>query len=228
MPRYGLGEDLIARVAAVVYWAIGYLAFVASFLYLVGFVGNRYSFSTVDSGLQIPEREAAVVDLALIALFGLQHSLMARKWWKRLVPDPWQRPTYLLATAAVLAYFYWRWEPIPDLLWRVEHGWWLQALFFVGWALAVWAAFSADHWTTFGLRQVAAYWRGERWVDPPFRIRGPYRWGRHPMMVGLAVAFWSAPEMSRGHALFAAGMTAYIVAGCWFENRDSRQRTDRL
>jgi protein-S-isoprenylcysteine O-methyltransferase Ste14 len=211
---------IVLRLLASLYWLIAYLAFLVSFAYLIGFVGNRYTFSTIDSGLQIPEREALAKDLWLMALFGVQHSLMARRWWKGLIREPWQRSTYLLATAFVLGWLYTRWEPIPALVWRVEHGWLLNALFWSGWGLVLWAAVSCDHLATFGLRQLIAYWKGVPYQHAPFQTPGPYRWLRHPMMLGLIIAFWATPEMSKGHLLFASVMTAYILIGVRLEERD--------
>ena len=210
------------RVLALVYWLVSYVVAVLTLVYLVGFIGNRYSPSTIDSGLQIPEWEAAMADLKLLLLFALQHSLMARRWWKRMVPAPIERSTYLLATGFILAAIYRYWEPIPRLLWSVEAtaSLLLSIGFATGWALAVWATVAGGHLDSFGFRQVWAYVRGEAHQPPPIRTRAPFRWVRHPTMLGLLLAFWSEPRMSWGHVLFSAVMTAYILIALRFEERD--------
>jgi len=217
----------IARVLVLLYWSFAYFTFLVSFLYLVGFTANHYTFSSVDSGLQIPPHEAAATDLGLIALFGLQHSIMARRGfkriWTRVVPWPMERATFLLATSIVLAILFFKWEPIPGLVWSVDNPvgrFLLQALFWAGWGLVGIASFSIGHFDKFGWSQVRAYLRGEREQTPEFKTPGPYRWLRHPMMLGLLLGFWFTPEMSQGHLLLAVGITVYILIGVWFEERD--------
>ncbi|MEZ5353938.1 MAG: NnrU family protein [Bryobacteraceae bacterium] len=213
------------RVAAFLYWAVVYFLFLITIVWFGGFIANRYVFSTIDSGLQIPAREAAVVDLVLLAAFGLQHSLMARKGWKRLLPWPVERTTYMLASCIALAAIFRFWEPIPELVWRMESARWPPALLsLAGAILVVWSSLAMDHWDTFGFKQAWAFLRGRTYEPPPFRAPGPYRWSRHPMMLGVILLLWATPEMSQGHLLFSAVLTVYILLATVFEERDLARR----
>lgn len=212
----------ILRLAAVLYWLFSYFVFLLTFAYLVGFIGNRYTPNSVDSGVQIPTREAALRNLLLLPLFALQHSGMARDGFKRWIPRAFERSTYLLATCLVLIVIFIKWEPMPDFVWRVDNpaGWWgLQALFLTGWTLVIVASFSMYHFEKFGGWRVWAYWTGKPEPVARFRTAGPYRWIRHPMMLGLLLGFWATPEMSQGHLLFSAVMTLYILLGIKLEER---------
>jgi protein-S-isoprenylcysteine O-methyltransferase Ste14 len=213
----------MGRAFYLLYWAFCCLSFLAAFVYLVGFVGNRYSFSTIDSGLQLPWRDALLVDCALLLLFFAQHSAMARagfkRLWRRLLPVETERPTYLLATSLVLALIYARWEPMPEMVWQWERpgvAALVHVLFWTGWGLAAVSVAVIGCRELFGWNQL---W--QRSYQPPrFHQPGPYRWVRHPMMLGLLTAFWATPEMSRGHLLFAAANTAYVLAALRWEERD--------
>lgn len=184
-----------------------YLYSLATFLYLIGFTANQIVPSTVDSGLQIPAGEAAMIDVALIALFGVTHTVLARASFRKA---PMWKTLYLLVTAVTLNVLYRKWEPIPNLVWNVEGGWYLEALRWAGWVVVLWCAAGMDHLAVFG------------WTTRTSRFQTPglYRWVRHPQMSGLIVALWATREMSWGHLLLAAGFTAYIVAAVWWEERD--------
>lgn len=201
---------IAVRVAAFLAWLVAFAASMGAFVYLIGFVGNRYTFNSIDSGVQLPTAEAAWRDLLLLALFGAQHSLMARRAHRTL---------YLAATAVVLFVLFFKWEPMPRFVWETAVRWPFETLFWGGWALALWAAASANPLDTFGAKQAWAALLGVQHKPPAFTTAGPYRWGKHPMMLGLLVAFWSTNEMSQGHLLFAAGMTAYVLVGVRRENR---------
>jgi len=209
----------VLGAAAFLLWAFAYLVFLLLLVYLIGFLANRYTFSTIDSGVQIPTREALAVNVALLLLFAIQHSGMARNW-KYRIPAALRRTLFLLATNAVLLMIFRFWEPMPAILFRIENAWWVWTIFFAGWALVFWASFACDHWGKFGLRHVLAWWNGREPAPPPFRTPGPYRWVRHPMMTGLLLAFWATPEMTAGHLLFSAAMSLYIVLGVFLEERD--------
>ncbi len=211
----------IKRTAALLAWAGAFGLSMLTLLYLVGFVLNRYTFSSVDSGLQIPEREALAIDLALLGLFGLQHSGLARAWFKRIAGPVWSRTLYLLTTALVLTVLFVCWEPLPRLVWRFESRWPFQLVLAAGGGLVTWALLSQNALHFVGFRQAWTYFRGAAPVPPPaFSERGPYRFSRHPMMIGTLVFLWVTPEMSQGHLLLAAVWTLYILLAMRWEEAD--------
>ena len=192
----------------IVYRIFAAFASLVSLLYLIGWVVNQYLPSTIDSGLQIPAQEALCVNLALIALFGLQHSLMARPFVKKWAG----RSTYLLATAVVLAILFRFWEPMPAMVWSIESAAaevLLHGIAAAGLVLVVWAIAALDLLAFFGFRK-----------PPGFRVTGPYRWVRHPVMLGLLLFLWAAPAASQGRVFFALSMTVYIFIALRFEERD--------
>jgi protein-S-isoprenylcysteine O-methyltransferase Ste14 len=192
----------------------------------VGFVGDLWVPKSVDSGAAGPALTAGVVDLLLITLFGVQHSVMARQgfkcWWTRYVPSSIERSTFVLATVAVLAIMFISWRPIPIVLWEADGflAGLLWAGFAAGWLIVLVSTFQIDHLDLFGLRQVFIALRSGEYAPPPFKTPCLYRFVRHPMYLGLIVAFWSTPGMTVGHLLFAAGFTIYIVIGARIEERD--------
>jgi protein-S-isoprenylcysteine O-methyltransferase Ste14 len=205
-----------------IYWALCYVDFFCAFIYLIGFVGNRYTFSTLDSGLQLPFHEALRTDVLLLLLFFAQHSIMARpwfkRWWRRWLPASLERSSYVLASSLVLVLIFRAWEPMPELVWRFEHPLAvivLHALFWAGWLTVIVSSFIAGHWELVGLRQAIGGGAGRG-----LRVAGPYRWMRHPMIAGLLLGFWSTPEMSRGHLLFAGANLAYALVAVRWEERD--------
>ena len=216
------------RLSSFVYGVVAYAACLATLLYLIGFSGNLLVPRSVDSGADAPWVEALVADLLLLALFGVQHSVMARRgfkqWWTRVVPAAVERSTYVLATCAVLALMFRFWVPIhAPVIWRVEQGAGvalLWGLFALGWVLALASTFQIDHFELFGLQQVFA--RLTQRAAPETRFKTPllYRYVRHPLYSGLLLAFWSVPVMTAGRLLFALGSTAYILIGIAFEERD--------
>lgn len=214
------------RVAVVAYGILAYLAFLVPVAYLVGFVGDVWVPKSVDRG-DGPFGPAVWVDLALILAFGAQHSVMARprfkRWLEAWIPPSLERSTYVLASGVALSLLFWLWRPLPTVLWDVG-GTWLEGAawvgFVAGWAVAVWATFALSHLHLFGLAQVAAR-AGER-GHPKLGLRTPrlYRLVRHPMTAGMLLAFWSAPRMTVGHLIFAAGMTFYCLGATVLEERD--------
>jgi protein-S-isoprenylcysteine O-methyltransferase Ste14 len=215
-------------VLALLYGATAYAFFLASFLYAIGFVGNLLVPTSVDSGAVAPLGTALVIDLLLLALFALQHSVMARRgfkrWWTRIVPVSLERSTYVLAASAALALLLWQWRPIAEpLVWSVQHPAGvalLHAVFWLGFTVALASTFMIDHFELFGLRQVWSRLVGRAAPRPQFSTPGLYRHVRHPLYLGLLLGFWATPTMTAGHLLFAAGSTAYILLGIWFEERD--------
>jgi protein-S-isoprenylcysteine O-methyltransferase Ste14 len=215
------------RIGGFMYGALAYAAFFLVFLYLMGFVGNIVVFKSIDSGLAAPIGEAIFIDAMLVALFGVQHSIMARpafkSWWTRLVPKPLERSTYVLLASLILALLFWQWRPIPTTIWDAEEPILrvaLTGLFFAGWGLALFSSCLIDHFDLFGLRQVYLHLRNRPYAHPPFVVRSLYRVVRHPLMVGFLIALWATPTMTAGHLLFAALLTGYILIGVRLEERD--------
>ena len=218
---------LMSGFAVLLYGATSYAAALATVLYTAGFVGNLMVPKSIDSGTPYPLVDAVPVNAGLLGLFALQHSVMARPGfkavWTRIVPKPLERSTYVLLTSGVLVLLFWQWRPVPDPVWQVEHGagvLLLSALSWLGWGIVVLSAAMIDHLDLFGLRQ--AYFRFKRREYPADRFRTPgfYRLVRHPLMLGLIVAFWATPVMSAGHLMFAAAATGYILLALPLEERD--------
>jgi protein-S-isoprenylcysteine O-methyltransferase Ste14 len=209
------------------YGVVSYGAFLASFLYAIGFVGNLLVPKSIDSGSSGALGEALLVNVALLGLFAIQHSVMARPafktWWTRIVPRPVERSTYVLISSVLLALLFWKWQAMPGSLWNVENrpgrmG--LNALFWLGWLIALWSTFMIDHFDLFGLRQVYLQLRGVAYTPVRFNAGALYKFVRHPLMLGFLIAFWATPHMTIGHLLFSMAMTAYIFTGIHFEERD--------
>ncbi len=212
---------------AFTYGAFAYLAFVASFLYAVGFIGNFGVPRGLDSAATSPAGSALLIDLALLTLFALQHSVMARKsfkiWWTRFVPLVVERSTYVLAASLALGALCWYWQPIEGVVWSVKDPaavTAIQVVFWLGWVILLVATFLINHFELFGLRQVFYQLMGARIPEQEFRTPFLYKYVRHPIYLGFVLGLWAAPEMTLGHLLFAAGGTGYILVGVWFEERD--------
>jgi protein-S-isoprenylcysteine O-methyltransferase Ste14 len=215
------------RFGVLLYGASAYGLFLGVFLYAVGFVGNFLTPTRLDGLAESPVGLALAVDLLLLGLFAMQHSVMARpgfkRWWTRFVPEPIERSTYVLCTNIVLALLFWLWQPIGGYVWNVQHAWGqavLYGLFACGWLTVLVTTFLINHFDLFGLRQVWLYFRGREYTPLGFAQPGPYRIVRHPMYVGWLTAFWATPTMGFAHLVFASGATAYILTAIYFEERD--------
>jgi len=215
------------RFLTIAYGAACYLLFVASFLYAIGFVGNIVVPRTVDHGITASIVEAFAVNVSLLALFAVQHSVMARpafkRWWTRFVPSPIERSTYVALSSAVLVLLFWQWRTMPAVIWDVSAPAGRVALwvvFWLGWAIALASTFMISHFDLFGLRQVYLAWRGKAYTHLAFHVRSFYRLVRHPLMLGFVIAFWASPTMTAGHLLFSIGTTGYILIATQLEERD--------
>ena len=217
----------MGKVIAFLYGAVSYLLFFIVFLYFIGFVGNFYVPKTIDSGVAGPVGEAVIVNLLLIALFGVQHTVMPRRGfkagWTRIVPKSVERSTYVLFSSLLLALMFWQWRPMTDVVWEVANptgAMVLWALFALGWGLILLSSFLIDHFELFGLSQVTANLLGK--ASPKHEFRQPflYRLVRHPLLLGWIIVFWATPSMTTGHLLLAAGMTVYILIAIPYEERD--------
>ena len=218
----------MSRATTLFFAIVAYAIFFATFLYLIVFVGD-FSFAgrTVDVGPSAPVRVAAVIDLLLIALFGLQHSGMARpafkRAWTRIVPQAAERSVYVLAASIMLMILFLGWRPIPQVVWSVTNPIaaniiWL--LFWAGWGIVLLSTFLINHFELFGLQQAWLNMRGRRAASPELRQPFFYRWVAHPLYSGFFLAFWAAPEMTAGHLLLAVGMSTFMLIGIRYEERD--------
>jgi len=216
----------MSRFIALLYSSACYALFLAVFLYAIGFVAGVVVPKDIDDGTAGPPLPALLVNTALLLLFAVQHSVMARpafkRAWTRIVPPVAERSTFVLASCIALALLFWQWRPLPALVWHVDvpaARMAVYALAALGWLLVLSSTFLINHFELFGLRQA---WRhGKPALDEPFVMRAFYRIVRHPLMLGFLIAFWSAPDMSLGHLLFALATTGYIlVAVKYLEERD--------
>lgn len=217
----------MTRMFFLLYGVISYVIFFLTFLYAIGFVGNLVVPKTIDSGTAGPVVPAVIINVILMSIFALQHSIMARpafkRWWTRFVPKDIERSTYVLLSSVALIILFWFWQPIDRVIWHVENpagALVLNILFWAGWLIVLLSTFMISHTDLFGLRQVYLNFTGKEYTDLEFRTPWLYRHVRHPIMSGFIIAFWATPYMSAGHLLFAVVTTLYIIVALQLEEHD--------
>jgi methanethiol S-methyltransferase len=223
----GFSGTRLFKIIAFLYGMVSYLIFFATILYAIGFVMGLMVPKTIDTGTNTSLTEAVIVNLVLMSVFALQHSVMARKgfkaWWTQYVPKPIERSTYVLAASLCLLLLFWQWRAIPTVMWQVSDPDLAVAIAMfslAGWVLVFASTFLINHFELFGLSQVGNHLVGKEVAPPRFRTPLLYKFVRHPLYLGFIIAVWAAPVMTAGHLLFSAVITVYILLGIWLEERD--------
>jgi len=220
-------RPLLQRIGVLFYGALCYVIFFATFLYALGFIGDFVVPKSIDSAPSDPFWVALAVDLGLLGVFAVQHSVMARPAFKRrlarFIPEAAERSTYVLLSSLALLLLFWQWRPMGGNVWHIEHPLGVALMyagFGFGWLLVLVTTFLINHFDLFGLRQVWLFFRGQPYRTLRFVVPGPYRIVRHPLYVGWLCAFWFTPTMTVAHLVFALATTAYILIAIRFEERD--------
>ncbi len=216
------------RITVFAYGLISYVVFLVAFLYAIGFVGNLLVPKSINMGVEVPLSTALLINLALLSLFAIQHTIMARpkfkQVWTKIIPEAAERSTFVLVTSLILLLMFWKWQPMTEVVWNLEGttgGMAVTALFWVGWGVVFISTFMVDHFELFGLAQITRYIQKKEFELPPFTDKGLYKIVRHPIMLGFIIAFWATPVMTYGHLLFAGMTTGYIFIGTLvFEEKD--------
>jgi len=220
-------RDTAGRAAAFLYGVVAYSVFLGTILYAIGFVTGLVVPKTIDTGTTVPLTEALIVNVSLMSLFAVQHSVMARRqfkeWWTQYVPKSIERSTYVLLASLALVLLFWQWRPIPTVVWHIANpalATTVLGVSLIGWVVVFASTFMINHFELFGLHQVANNLTGRPMPQARFRTPMLYKVVRHPIYLGFIIAFWAAPTMTAGHLLFAAVTTAYIFVGIALEEHD--------
>ena len=216
----------MGRAISFLYGIVAHVGFLAVFLYLVGFLANFAVPKSIDSGQEGPFGQALLINILLLAIFAVPHSIMARpgfkQAWTKIIPSHLERSTYVMISNLLMILLYWQWQPMTGVIWNVEHPvvtkvlWGLYGL---GWLVLVLATFMLNHFDLFGTRQVYLYLRGKEYSTLPFKAKGFYGFVRHPLMLGWITSFWSTPHMTVGHLVFSVVTTAYILIAIQIEEK---------
>ncbi len=221
----------MAKLITLFYGTISYIIFFITFLYSIGFVGNLIVPKSIDSGSENTTIIfSIIINVILLSIFALQHSIMARpvfkRWWTRFIPAAIERSTYVLLSSLALALLFWFWQPITGVIWSIENPVGkqiLNILFWIGWLIVLLSTFMINHFDLFGLRQVYLEFKGKEYTSIGFKTPWLYQYIRHPIMMGFIIAFWATPHMTTGHLLFSVVTTSYILVALQFEEHDLTQ-----
>ena len=219
----------MGRMLALVFGVVSYVIFFVTFLYAIAFVGNLFVPKSIDTGPPAATLvRSLIMNIILLSIFAIQHSVMARpvfkRWWTRFVPKAIERSTYVLLSSLALILLFWQWRPMTGVIWDVQNAagmYALWAVFFLGWGIVLLSTTLINHFDLFGLRQVYLYSKNQEYTDLGFKEILLYKIVRHPIMLGFIIAFWATPRMTVGHLLFAAVTTVYILVAIQLEEQDS-------
>ena len=219
----------MGKASRVLFGLLAYVFFFAMFLYLIAFVSNQVVPRSISIGPSSAPLKALLIDLFLVSLFAIQHSIMARPWFKAALEKYWppaiERSLYVVMSSLALYLLFVFWHPIPTTVWQIENTT-LRALFWgaagIGWISVLISTFLIDHFELFGLRQIWSDWKDEPMPNQAFRQPFFYKLVRHPIYTGFLIAFWASPDMTAGHLVFSTAMTVYIFIGIRYEEKDLR------
>lgn len=218
------------KVLVIIYGILAYLVFLVAFLYAIGFVGNFFVPKSIDSGEETSLITALLINIGLLSLFALQHSIMARpafkEWFTQYINPAIERSTYILLASLVLLLIYWKWQPMTTIVWGTENivSNILMVVFFLGWVVVLLSTFMISHFELFGLTQIYQNFKDQSLTYPKFQVNWFYKLVRHPIMLGFIIAFWAAPTMTYGRLLFAVVTTAYmLIAVKYLEEKDLKK-----
>jgi protein-S-isoprenylcysteine O-methyltransferase Ste14 len=222
---------VMKKIIILIYGFLAYLIFLVTFLYAIGFVNNIWVPKSIDSGVEIDTLNALLINIGLLSVFALQHSIMARpvfkKWWFNIIGKAAERSTYILLSSLALILIYWQWQPMTSVLWSVDNvvlASIIKGVFFMGWLIVLLSTFMISHFELFGLTQIVDNLKNKVTKEPSFKVNYFYGLVRHPVMLGFIIAFWATPTMTIGHLLFAIITTSYILIAVKFlEEKDLKK-----